>query len=130
MLLQEPTRARQVLNRLREAGVRTLLNDFGTGYSSLSWLRQLPADTLKIDRSFVQGLPRDAADASVVAAVVSLGLSLGLSLIAEGVGDQKQLEALTQMGCERVQGCLFAAPRPAEEAEAVLFSDARLPSTV
>ncbi|WP_147432009.1 putative bifunctional diguanylate cyclase/phosphodiesterase [Motilibacter peucedani] len=121
VLLQEPTRARQMLGALREAGVATLLDDFGTGYSSLSWLRQLPADALKIDRSFVQGLPGDAADASVVSAVVALGRSLGLTVIAEGVEDAAQLEALVQMGCPRVQGYLFARPVPGDEARATLF---------
>lgn len=103
------------LDRLRAIGVRVAIDDFGTGYSSLSYLRRLPADLLKIDRSFVCEVDEDPSALALVAAILDLARSLGLDVIAEGVETREQAEALTFLGCPRVQGFLYARPQPASE---------------
>src|SRR5207248_9466083 len=100
--------------RLRQLGFRLSIDDFGTGYSSLSQLRQFEVDELKVDRSFVQGLGRDAEDSSIVAAVVNLAHGLGLSAVAEGVETSEQSRQLRLIGCDLAQGFLFAKPEPAQ----------------
>jgi diguanylate cyclase (GGDEF)-like protein len=98
------------LSRLRDTGVHLFLDDFGTGYSSLTHLTQLPIQAVKIDRSFVAGLPHDRRDAAVVHSLVSLGGELGLDVVAEGVETAQQLDALRAMGCPAVQGFLLDRP--------------------
>ena len=95
---------------LRRAGVRLALDDFGTGYSSLGRIRDFPIDVVKIDRSFVSRAADDPIDAAIVASVVQLAASLDLLVVAEGVEDERQLEAVRQLGCEQGQGYLFGAP--------------------
>ena len=101
-----------VLDRLRELGVRLAIDDFGTGYSSLSHLRQFRVDELKVDRSFVQGLGRDEDDASIVVAVANLAHSLGLAVVAEGVETAEQVRRVRLIGCDLAQGYFFARPEP------------------
>jgi EAL domain-containing protein (putative c-di-GMP-specific phosphodiesterase class I) len=91
------------------------MDDFGTGFSSLSRLKQLPVSTLKIDRSFIDGLGTDPSDTSIVRAIVSLGQAMNVSLCAEGVELPLQRDELIRMGCHRGQGYLWAAPMPAED---------------
>lgn len=120
VLMTEPERARRLLRRMSEMGVRIAIDDFGTGYSSLSYLRRFPAQTLKIDRSFVRGLPGNGEDATIVRAVVALAHSLGLAVVAEGVETEAQLQTLRSMGCDQVQGYLTGRPMPAEALEPLL----------
>ena len=94
---------------LHKAGVMIALDDFGTGYASLANLRQFPIDRLKIDKSFVQ----NAEDAAIVKAVITLGTSMGMKVVAEGVEDQEQLDALAGYGCDQIQGYHFSRPMPA-----------------
>jgi diguanylate cyclase (GGDEF)-like protein len=97
------------VRQLHEAGVMIALDDFGTGYASLANLRQFPIDRLKIDKSFVQ----NAEDAAIVKAVITLGSSMGMKVVAEGVEDQEQLDALADYGCDQIQGYHFSRPMPA-----------------
>ncbi|GAB2696477.1 EAL domain-containing protein [Thalassiella azotivora] len=100
------------LVELRQLGVRVSLDDFGTGYSTLAWLKQLPVDQIKIDRSFVMDVPQDAAALAVVKGVLALASELGLEVVAEGVEESSQLDALRDAGCHLVQGYLFGRPEP------------------
>ncbi|HWS38875.1 MAG TPA: EAL domain-containing protein [Actinoplanes sp.] len=110
------------LNSLKQLGVRIALDDFGTGYSSLTWLKSLPADIVKLDRSFVAGLAEDARKASIIEGVLWLARSLGMSTIAEGVEEEADWEALRELGCPAVQGYFFSKPLPDHEFERMLLT--------
>ncbi len=113
------------LKAIGELGVRFAIDDFGTGYSSLAYLRQLPIDKLKIDRSFLQSIDTQAADAAIVRAITVLASTLGLAVAAEGVESAPQLERLLSLGCEEWQGHYFSPPLDAAGFEALLSSDTR-----
>ena len=102
------------LRALKAAGIRVAIDDFGTGYSALNYLKRLPVDTLKIDRSFVEGLGRDRLDAAIVQSVVALARTLELSVVGEGIESQAQAAKLRALGCDGGQGYLFARPEPAK----------------
>ena len=125
--MQHPEGAVRVLQRLREQGITVALDDFGTGHSSLAMLRTLPLNVLKLDRSFVQHLPASDADAAVANAVVTLARQLGLSVVAEGVETDAQRQFLTAIGCDILQGYLFARPLPAAAFEDWLKQGAMWP---
>jgi diguanylate cyclase (GGDEF)-like protein/PAS domain S-box-containing protein len=103
----------RAMHALRELGVRLAVDDFGTGYSSLAYLKQLPVDSLKIDRSFIAGLPGVQHDCSITEAIITLGNSLGLTIVAEGVETVEQWIALDELGCTVGQGFLWSPPIPA-----------------
>ena len=111
-IMAEPERSLETLAQLRSIGVRLSVDDFGTGYSSLAYLRRLPVDEVKIDRSFVRDLASDDQDAAIVRAVTALADSLSLSVVAEGVEDRGAWERLAAMGCDVVQGYHVARPMP------------------
>jgi EAL domain-containing protein (putative c-di-GMP-specific phosphodiesterase class I) len=113
-----------VLHRLHEIGFRLAIDDFGTGYSSLGYLKRLPVDEIKIDRSFVRGLVGDGDDAAIVRATIDLAHVMGLSVTAEGVEDDAVLKALRRLGCDRAQGYFISPPLKSEELE-VWFVNAR-----
>jgi EAL domain-containing protein (putative c-di-GMP-specific phosphodiesterase class I) len=100
------------LQALKDLGLRLAVDDFGTGYSSLSNLRNLPVDVVKIDKSFVDRVALDPAGAAMVRSVIDLSGALGLAAIAEGVERPDQLAALNDLGCDSIQGYLFAKPMP------------------
>jgi len=103
------------LHGLKHLGVRLALDDFGTGYSSLAYLTQLPIDTLKIDRSFIDQLSENGQSRAIVRSITALAQALGLSTVAEGVETQSQLDSLQALGCKEVQGYFFARPMPADD---------------
>jgi predicted signal transduction protein with EAL and GGDEF domain len=117
-VMQDIEKALTALRTLKDLGVRLALDDFGTGYSSLAYLTQLPLDSLKIDRSFIQEMQINPQQLMVVRGIVALGSALGLTTIAEGVENREELVALQKMGCLLVQGYYFTRPLPATDFEA------------
>jgi len=111
--------ARQ-MERLRALGVSISIDDFGTGYSSLSYLRRLPIDTLKIDRSFLKELESDDTTLPLVQAIISVAHSLRLTVVAEGVENKKQLDALRSVGCDKIQGFFVSGPLSVQDIERLL----------
>ncbi|MFC5694746.1 phosphodiesterase DibA [Pseudomonas sp. GCM10022186] len=116
-VMEDPDTAEALLTRLRELGVRLAIDDFGTGYSSLQRLKRLPVHKLKIDQSFVRGLPEDQNDIAIARAVTALGHSLGLSVLAEGIEAAEQASFLRDLGCDYGQGYLFSRPLPVAAVE-------------
>jgi EAL domain-containing protein (putative c-di-GMP-specific phosphodiesterase class I) len=114
-LMADPERGRTVLGDLRRLGVRTSIDDYGTGYSSLAYLRHLPADELKLDRSLTADVDRDPRAAAIVKHTVALAHDLGLRLVAEGVEDAVTGLVLARLGCDVAQGFAIARPLPEEE---------------
>jgi diguanylate cyclase (GGDEF)-like protein/PAS domain S-box-containing protein len=113
-VMDDPRRAEELLTQLHHLGVRLAIDDFGTGYSSLARLKSLPVHKLKLDQSFVRGLPRDSKDAAIAHAVITLGQSLGLRVLAEGIETEEQATYLREIGCLFGQGYWFGRPQPAE----------------
>jgi diguanylate cyclase len=124
-LMADPERAAAVLAELRALGVHVSLDDYGTGYSSLAYLRDLAADELKIDRSFVSGIAQDEALALIVRSTIDLAHGLGLRVVAEGIEDAGTWDALAALGCDIVQGYHLARPAPAAEIGAWLAARPR-----
>jgi diguanylate cyclase (GGDEF)-like protein/PAS domain S-box-containing protein len=115
MLMHDPEFAADMLRQIRAKGVMNIdVDDFGTGYSSLSYLKRFPIDSLKLDKSFVQGVPQDEEDIAICKAVIALAHNLKLKVIAEGVETNEQLAFLSQHGCEVIQGYIISPPLPAE----------------
>ncbi|HCF99122.1 MAG TPA: hypothetical protein DEV93_01095 [Chloroflexi bacterium] len=110
VLMSDPTRALQVLSRLHHMGVRIAIDDFGTGYSSLAYLKRLPVDEIKIDKSFVMEMSGNSEDALIVRYIIDLGHNLGLRVVAEGVEDDETWNMLEAMGCDVVQGFFVSRP--------------------
>jgi EAL domain-containing protein (putative c-di-GMP-specific phosphodiesterase class I) len=115
VLMRDSSRTQSRLRQLRELGCQIAIDDFGTGYSSLAYLKSFPANSLKIDRAFIQHLHESSADVAIVRAVLDLSRSLGMSVTAEGVETQAQLDWLKRHGCDDVQGYFTARPMPAHE---------------
>jgi len=114
-VMSNPTDAVQLLRNLKGLGIMLSIDDFGTGYSSLAYLKRFPVDSLKIDRSFVDGLGHDTDDEKIVDAVMRLAQAFDLSVVAEGVEMADQLKRLTEMHCDRAQGYYFAPPMSAKD---------------
>ncbi|MGG5290448.1 bifunctional diguanylate cyclase/phosphodiesterase [Pseudomonas shirazensis] len=114
-IMSQAEEALSVLHQLKQLGVQLAIDDFGTGYSSLSYLKRLPLDILKIDQSFIRGLPDDPHDAAITRAIIALGRSMQLTIIAEGVENQAQQHFLAAEGCEQIQGYIVSLPLPPDE---------------
>lgn len=120
-MMQDPLASIEKLNIISDIGIEIAIDDFGTGYSSLAYLKRLPVDKLKIDKSFIDNLPEDEEDCAISKAVIALAKSLNLKIIAEGVEHQKQKDFLLDNGCENIQGYYYSRPIPKEEMELYLF---------
>ncbi|RDH84662.1 MAG: diguanylate cyclase [endosymbiont of Galathealinum brachiosum] len=114
-LLKNEQQAESILNELHNMGLQISIDDFGTGYASLSYLKRLPIDILKIDKSFTDGILHDPDDIAIVNAIYGLAKGLGLKLVAEGIETSEQLEKIKQLGVDYGQGYLWSPPRPAEQ---------------
>lgn len=121
LLMTAQEEATAILAQLKDTGVRIALDDFGTGYSSLSYLSRLPLNVLKIDKSFVDGLPDRKDDVVIVYLIIRMAAELGITTLAEGVETQQQLDFLKEAGCHLIQGYLLARPLPPEEVAALLL---------
>jgi diguanylate cyclase (GGDEF)-like protein len=121
VLVEDPESSVRTLGALKELGVKIAVDDFGTGYSSLEYLRTFPVDCVKIDRSFVRGIPHSSEDVAIVNAVIELGHALGLSVTAEGVETSEQLGNLQTTGCDTAQGFLFSRPEHPDVVERLLM---------
>lgn len=119
-VMEKTERSINQLVAIQELGVTLAIDDFGTGYSSLSYLKDLPMDKLKIDQSFIRGVPHDSDDLAITKTILALGQGLGLRVIAEGVETEEQAHFLLEAGCKYAQGYLFSKPLPADEFEAYL----------
>jgi diguanylate cyclase (GGDEF)-like protein/PAS domain S-box-containing protein len=120
VVINNPEKALATLQAIKHMGVRLAIDDFGTGYSSLGQLKRFPIDTLKIDRSFIRGLPGDPHDSAIVEAIVVMCRALKLDVVAEGVETLAQREFLRQQACTQMQGYQFSKPLPAEQFAALL----------
>jgi EAL domain-containing protein (putative c-di-GMP-specific phosphodiesterase class I) len=120
ILLDEGEASATTLRALRDLGVGLVLDDFGTGYSSLSYLRRLPLDTIKIDRSFVDGIDADGSNLPIVQAVIALAHGLGIEVVAEGIETAGQSARLRELVCDRGQGYFYARPQPPDELSELL----------
>jgi EAL domain-containing protein (putative c-di-GMP-specific phosphodiesterase class I) len=127
VLMSDARQAVEVVRALAALGVRFSIDDFGTGYSSLAYLKRFSAHVLKIDRSFIDGLGRDAQDTAIVGATIALAQALGMETVAEGVEDPNQLGFLRRLGCSRAQGYYFSRPVPPEEIPPLLARAAGTP---
>jgi EAL domain-containing protein (putative c-di-GMP-specific phosphodiesterase class I) len=122
--MSDPNHALEVLSRLDAMGVRISIDDFGTGYSSLAYLKRLPVDEIKIDRSFVIDMKLDNNDAVIVRSTIDLAHNMSLRVVAEGVENPETLRLLTALGCDVVQGFFVSRPMPYDELVRWLSSSA------
>ena len=123
--MSNPGHAQIVLQQLAAMGVTLSIDDFGTGFSSLAYLKRLPVQELKIDKSFVQDALENRGDRAIVETVIALGRSFGLQVIAEGVENERMLDFVLEQGCDVGQGYFFSQPLPANEFDYLL--DGRIP---
>ena len=124
-LMHDVRHAAEILTELRAMGVRIAIDDFGTGYSSLAYLRTLPVDTLKVDRSFVSDVTSNEDSAAIARAIVAMSKSLRLDVVAEGVETEEQFAFFAELGCNEIQGFLFSRPLSAPDFERWCQSNAR-----
>ena len=130
LLMKDPAKCRVLMQSIRDMDVRLSIDDFGTGYSSLSYLHKFPADTLKIDRSFVQAVSTGEGNAAIVQVISTLAAILGMDAVAEGVETETEAEFLRDIMCKYAQGFLYARPAPADAIERLLVKEQSEPLTV
>jgi diguanylate cyclase (GGDEF)-like protein len=115
MVMEDPERVIDLLDKIRTQGIHLSLDDFGTGHSSLAYLKRFPIDCVKIDRAFIKDMPGNTDDVAIAKTIVAMAKALDLTTVAEGVETAEQLEILKTMGCDQIQGYFFSRPLPAEE---------------
>ncbi|MDF2177126.1 EAL domain-containing protein [Aliiglaciecola sp. CAU 1673] len=125
-LMQNPDRALQMMQRLRDMGIHLALDDFGTGYSSLAYLKRFPLNTLKIDKAFIDDIATSAVDRHMTSAIITIAHNLGLKVVAEGVEEEQQLSILRRYECEMLQGYLYSKPLSAERFTRLLHENRHL----
>ena len=125
-IMKDPEQAIEKLHEFKLMGIRVAIDDFGTGYSSLNYLKRFPIDTLKIDRSFVSDICKDRHDTAIVRAIITLGHALDLTVVAEGVETQEQLQYLSSLECDVVQGFLFSKSLTASAFEELLVEHSKV----
>ena len=126
LLVQGPDIVIPIMNELVALGFNLSLDDFGTGYSSLAYLKRFPISTLKIDRSFVIGVPEDENDCAIAQAIVTMGKQLRHEIVAEGIENKAQMDFLRKLGCDQLQGYLFSPPVTADALAQMICDDRRL----
>jgi EAL domain-containing protein (putative c-di-GMP-specific phosphodiesterase class I) len=114
-MMANPLRATELLKQLDELGIKLAVDDYGTGFSSLAYLKQLPVDELKIDRSFIAGMEHHDSDKTIVHSTIELAHNLGLKVTAEGVNGESAVAQLREWGCDRVQGFMYSRPMPLQD---------------
>ena len=117
ILMKDFENSVKLLTEIRDLGINIALDDFGTGYSSLSYLKQLPINTLKIDKSFIDNIVTNEREKAIVDGIIQLAQKIDLDVIAEGVETKEQIKLLKSMGCNQIQGYYFSKPLPASEIE-------------
>ena len=122
ILIDSADKALECINELRGMGIKLAIDDFGTGYSSLSYLNKIPANLLKIDKSFIDRINSSESSKQYVAAMISMGHIMGLDVISEGVEETEQIEALRSIGCDLIQGYIWGRPLSANDAEKLVIS--------
>jgi len=130
ILMEDTQASASTLEALKRHGIRIAIDDFGTGYSSLSYLQRYPIDTLKIDRAFVQDIENNSEGVAITTAIIALAHNLRLHIVAEGVETNEQLEFLTALGCQDIQGFLFSKPLPYAAFCKLLENEAQMFSSV
>ena len=126
LLVQDMESAVTVLEQIRSLGVKVSMDDYGTGYSSLAYMKELPVDTLKIDRCFIENLETESADRAIVNSTIVLARHLGMKVLAEGVETEAQLQTLQAFSCDEIQGYYFSEPLPEREFRSLLVEDQAL----
>ncbi|MDD2368833.1 MAG: EAL domain-containing protein, partial [Sulfuricurvum sp.] len=122
IIMNNPEYSKNILTQLAESGFQLAIDDFGTGYSSLAYLKNLPINKLKIDKSFVDNIPQDQADCEIVKSIIHLAKGLKLNIVAEGIETKKQGQFILKEGCRVAQGYYYFKPLPAEEVRLLLIS--------
>ncbi|MCD4667985.1 MAG: EAL domain-containing protein [Sulfurimonas sp.] len=119
-IMKNPEKSIETLNKLHKLGIKLSIDDFGTGHSSLSYLKKLPIDKLKIDRSFIKDIPKDLDDMEITKTIIAMAKNLNLNVIAEGVETKEQKDFLVQNACHEIQGYLYHKPSPADKIKQIL----------
>jgi len=113
--MEDPERVIDLLDKIRNRGIRLSLDDFGTGHSSLAYLKRFPIDCVKIDRAFIKDMPENTDDVAIARTIIAMAKALDLTTVAEGVETAAQLASLKNMGCDQIQGYFFSRPLSADD---------------
>ena len=121
IMIDSVDKAQKCIDEIKNLGIKIAIDDFGTGYSSLGYLNKFPANLLKIDKSFIDKMNTGESSRQYVAAIISIGHIMGFDVISEGVEEENQLETLSEIGCDFIQGFIWGRPLSAEDAEKLVM---------